>query len=74
MTRPTDAEIAQHFRDLAVHLEAAREAIQSWGDYVEDYYKNKHNFAGDITSVEAAMKAANALADQFENLSSHGIL
>lgn len=41
-------------------LVAAREALIEWGQYVPDWAKDKHDFAGDLAAIDAAL----SLADQ----------
>lgn len=67
MSKPTNAELAEEFHRLRQDLDAARDALEHWGSYIETYYKNKHDFYSDIEGIEDAMKRAKDLAVLLES-------
>jgi hypothetical protein len=57
-----DANIARAYLDQTARVEAlavlckqAIEAVESWGEYASDYFKEKHNLAGDIEQMQAEL-------------------
>lgn len=45
-------------RRLKDALCGAREAVIEWGAYASDYFVEKHDLAGDIAEIDAALKDA----------------
>lgn len=70
-TVPIDTLAAYTIRDLAAELarlererdalrEAlieAREDIVHWAGYASDYFKDKHDYVGDLARIDAALEA-----------------
>ena len=54
---PTDRELMQQALDA---LECAKEAIEEWGSYASDYFKQKYNLDGDVDDCDAAIEALRA--------------
>ena len=50
-----DAEIAR----LREALEDAIESIEGWGAYASEYFKDKHDLAGDLARARAALEASH---------------
>lgn len=43
---------------LVEALEEARELVESWGAYAPQYFQEKHDLAGDLVRLDAALAAA----------------
>jgi hypothetical protein len=43
-------------------LKEAREAVQAWADYVPEYFQQKHDLAGDLARIDAALASLEAEA------------
>jgi len=41
-------------------LRDAREMVEDWGAYASDYFRGKHDLAGDLAKLDAAIDAARA--------------
>ena len=50
-------ERAARIATLEKALREAIEMVESWGAYASDYFKDKHNLAGDIAELRAALAA-----------------
>lgn len=47
--------------EMALHaLQGAQDALLDWGAYVNEYFKRKHNFDGDVANVQKAIDALRA--------------
>lgn len=44
--------------ELLAALASAREMVGEWGDYASDYFKKKHNLAGDLSEIDTAIAKA----------------
>lgn len=40
-------------------IQFARDAIEDWAGYADDYYKKRHDLAGDLARVDALLAAVN---------------
>ncbi len=52
---------AEQERDaLVTALEYARVCLLDWGQYASDYFKDKHDFDGDVARIDTALAAVRA--------------
>jgi hypothetical protein len=56
MTDPRDEAL----RACVEALEEARDDLIAWGAYASDYFKDKHDFDGDVARIDAAIATARA--------------
>lgn len=58
---PTDALLytapAQDYAQVVEALREAREAVYCWGQYASPYFQEKHDLAGDLAKIDAAIAA-----------------
>ena len=45
-------------KGLVEALEEARELVESWGAYASQYFQEKHDLAGDLIRLDAALASA----------------
>lgn len=57
-----NGNLSRAYLDHAARVEAlsalckeAIESVESWGEYASDYFKKKHNLAGDIEQMQAEL-------------------
>ena len=50
------AELRRENERLRKALRDAIEAIEAWGSYASDYFKDKHDFDGDVARARAALE------------------
>ena len=56
MTDPRDEAL----RACVEALEEARDDLIAWGAYASDYFKDKHDFDGDVARLDAALATTRA--------------
>ena len=52
---------AARIEQLETALRNAREALENWGLYVSEYWRQRHGFAGDLEEIDAALNSTNNL-------------
>lgn len=50
-TKPT-------YSDLVRALEDAKEMIEDWSGYASEYFRDKHDLAGDLERIEQIIRSA----------------
>jgi len=53
------AELERANDELRAALVQARQALVDWGAYADEYYRDKHNFLGDLDDINRALKQAD---------------
>jgi hypothetical protein len=51
-------ELERQRDELRAALVQAREDMREWAGYVDAYYLDKWNFAGDLAAIDAALEAS----------------
>ena len=54
----------QAFDQMREALEQAHDMVDHWGLYASEYFQKKHDLAGDLSKIKAALDAANAMQPQ----------
>lgn len=67
-------EVLKENERLQEILKEAREMVEHWAGYASEYFKDKHNLAGDLAKLDAAIKAAEdgPAARSIPNIDSKG--
>jgi hypothetical protein len=50
------AELERERDALRAALERAREDMEGWAAYADEYFRDKHNFAGDLAAIDKALE------------------
>jgi len=50
------AELAAENEKLRAALRDARECVQAWAAYASEYFRDKHDLAGDLARIDAALE------------------
>jgi hypothetical protein len=50
------AELERERDDLRTALVQAREDMIGWAAYADEYFRDKHDLAGDIAAIDAALE------------------
>jgi hypothetical protein len=45
--------------ELRTALERAREDMESWAAYADEYFREKHDLAGDLAAIDKALEKSN---------------
>ena len=54
----------QVFDQMREALEQAHDMVDHWGLYASEYFQKKHDLAGDLSKIKAALTASNAVSHQ----------
>jgi chromosome segregation ATPase len=53
------AELERERDALRTALERAREDMESWAAYADEYFREKHDLAGDLAAIDKALEKSN---------------
>lgn len=67
-SEPTTYELHHLVDDLIAALDSGADYLREWGNYCEDYYKNKHGFDADLAHLTSAADRARKVLSGKEKM------